>query len=165
LPKEISVVSVVGEQNVGKTTLIGVLIPLLKRKGYRVGTIKYNIPSFEIDHEGKDTYNHYQAGAEVVSISSPEKLAIIKRLGKKYPAIKDIINRYYQGIDIVLVEGYKNWRYPYVEIRKDLSIKSSGKEFKHHVTIVSNTTTDAPIPCFQKNDLNTIIKFIESKIK
>ncbi|MFO0794815.1 MAG: molybdopterin-guanine dinucleotide biosynthesis protein B [Candidatus Brocadiaceae bacterium] len=165
MPKEIFVVSIVGKQNVGKTTLIGVLIPLLKRKGYRVGTIKYNIPSFEIDYEGKDTYNHYKAGADVVSISSPEKLAVIKRLDKKSPTIKDIINRYYQGVDIVLVEGYKNWRYPYVEIHKDRSIKSSGKEFKHHITIVSSTTTDSPIPGFHKNDLNTIIKFIESKIK
>lgn len=165
MPKEISVVSIVGKQNVGKTTLIGVLIPLLKRKGYKVGTIKYNIPSFEIDYEGKDTYNHYKAGAEVVSISSPEKLAIIKRLNKKSPTIKDIINHYYQGVDIVLVEGYKNWRYPYIEIHKDCRIKSPGKEFKHHMTIVSSMTTDSPLLSFHKNDLNSIIKFIESKMK
>lgn len=165
MPKEISVVSIVGKQNVGKTTLIGVLIPLLKRKGYKVGTIKYNIPSFEIDYEGKDTYNHYQAGAEVVSISSPEKLAIIKRLNKKPPTIKDIINHYYQGVDVVLVEGYKNWRYPYIEIHKDCRTKSPGKEFKHHMNIVSSMTTDSPILSFHKNDVNSIIKFIESKMK
>ncbi|MCC7212047.1 MAG: molybdopterin-guanine dinucleotide biosynthesis protein B, partial [Candidatus Brocadia sp.] len=79
MSKAIPVVSIIGKQNAGKTTLIEMLIPLLKKRGYRVGTIKYNIPSFQIDYEGKDTYRHYEAGADIVSISSPEKLAIIKR--------------------------------------------------------------------------------------
>jgi len=72
LSKEIPVVLIIGKQNVGKTTLIKRIIPRLKKKGYRVGTIKYNIPYFEIDYQGKDTYTYYKAGADVVSISSPK---------------------------------------------------------------------------------------------
>jgi len=166
LSKDIPVVSIVGKQNTGKTTLIGLIIPLLKRKGYKVGTIKYNIPSFEIDYEGKDTYRHYQAGADVVSISSPKKLAIIKRADRKHPSIKDIIECNYRDIDIVLVEGYKNWRYPYIEIRNNhQQMISANNEYKHHLKITSTTKTRSHIPTFSKGDLNNVINFIESKIK
>ena len=117
--KYIPVVSIIGKQNTGKTTLISLIIPLLKKKGYKIGTIKYNIPSFEIDYKGKDTYRHYEAGADVVSISSSKKLAIVKRVDKKSPSIKAIIEGNYRDIDIVLVEGYKHWRYPYIEIQNN----------------------------------------------
>ena len=50
----------------------------------------------------------YQAGADVVSISSPEKLAVIKKVHQKTPSIKDIIKYYHRNVDIVLVEGYKS---------------------------------------------------------
>lgn len=168
LSKDIPVISIVGKQNTGKTTLIALIIPLLKKKGYKVGTIKYNVPSFAIDYEGKDTYRHYQAGADVVSISSPKKLAIIKRIDQKPPSIKDIIECNYRGIDIVLVEGYKNWRYPSIEIRHNQhqqQMKPANKKYKHHLEITSTVKTRSAIPTFSKNDLNNVINFIELRIK
>lgn len=166
MSKDIPVVSIVGKQNIGKTTLIGLIIPVLKRKGYKVGTIKYNIPSFEIDYEGKDTYRHYQAGADVVSISSPKKLAIMKRVGRKPPSIKDIIECNYRDIDIILVEGYKTWRYPYIEIQNNhQQMNPINKGCKNHLKITSITKIRSHIPTFSKGDLNNAIHFIESKIK
>lgn len=50
-----SVISIVGHSGSGKTTLIERVIPKLKAKGYKVGTIKHDAHHFEIDHEGKDT--------------------------------------------------------------------------------------------------------------
>ncbi|MDN3514264.1 MAG: molybdopterin-guanine dinucleotide biosynthesis protein B [Candidatus Brocadia sp.] len=166
MSKDIPVVSIIGKQNTGKTTLIGLIIPLLKRKGHRVGTIKYNIPSFEIDYEGKDTHRHYQAGADIVSISSPEKLAIIKRVDRKPPLIKEIIERNYQDIDIVLVEGYKKWRYPYIEIQNSCKYqKPATKKYKNHLKITGIMKAHSPIPNFSEDDLNNVIHFVESKIK
>jgi molybdopterin-guanine dinucleotide biosynthesis adapter protein len=164
--KDTPVVSIIGEQNIGKTTLIQLIIPLLKKKGYRVGTIKYNIPHFDIDYEGKDTYKHYQAGADVVSISSPEKLAIIRRINKKAPSIKDIIKHNYSDVDVVLVEGYKKYRYPYIEINTNhLPIKPIKKTYKNLLKVVSTIQRHSPIPRFHKDDLNNILNFIESKMK
>ena len=166
MSKGIPVVLVIGKQNVGKTTLIKLIIPRLKKKGYRVGTIKHNIPYFEIDYEGKDTYTYYQAGADVVSISSPKKLAIIKRVNQRSPSIKDIIKHNYRDVDVVLVEGYKKWRHPYIEIYNNHGqIESVDKERKNHLKIASETNTGSPIPTFKKTDLKNVIKFIESKIK
>ena len=166
MSKDIPVVLVIGKQNVGKTTLIKLIIPRLKKKGYRVGTIKYNIPYFEIDHEGKDTYAYYQAGADIVSISSPDKLAIIKRVNQRSPSIKDIIKHNYRDADVVLVEGYKKWQYPYIGIYNDQKhTETAGKERKNHLKIASETKTGDPIPTFKKTDLKNVIKFIELEIK
>lgn len=164
--ENIPIISIVGKQNVGKTTLIGIIIPLLKKKGYRIGTIKYHIPHFEIDYEGKDTYKHYQAGADVVSISSPEKFAIIKRVHKTPPSVKEIVACNYSHVDIVLIEGYKKYRYPYIEIHNNrLNVKSEHKIYKNHMKVVSIRKEGSPIPTFQKIDLNNIINFIELKTK
>ncbi len=166
MPKDIPVVLIIGKQNVGKTTLIKLLIPRLKRKGYKVGTIKYNIPSFEIDYEGKDTYEYYRAGADIVSISSPKKVAVIKRVSVNPPTIQNIIKQNYCGVDIVLVEGYKKWRYPYIEIYKgEHRMKLTDGDYKHHLKVTSIVKTNSPIPVFHRIDLNNIIKFIELKMK
>lgn len=156
---------IIGKQDVGKTTLIKTIIPLLKKNGYKVGTIKYKVPSFEIDYEGKDTYEYYKAGADVVSISSPKKLAIIKRVDRNPPSIKGIINNC-RDVDIVLVEGYKKWRYPYIEIQKNnKKTKTTNKENKHHLKITSITSPGISIPTFSKNDLHNVIKFIKLNMK
>lgn len=166
MSKDIPVVSIIGKQNTGKTTLISLIVPLLKKKGYKIGTIKYNIPSFEIDYKGKDTYRHYQAGADVVSISSSKKLAIVKRVSKKSPSIQTIIESNYQDIDVVLVEGYKHWRYPYIEIQNNLQQRNSkSKADKHHLRIISTANTHPLVPAFTENDLKNAIHFIESTMK
>lgn len=163
--KDTPVVLVVGKRDVGKTTLISLIIPLLKKKGYRVGTIKFNIPFFEMDHEGKDTYKYYQAGADVVSISSPEKLAIIKRVNRKSPSIQDIVEQNYQDVDVVLVEGYKKWKYPYIEISLSRRQKrTSDRECKSYKNIVITAKHGSSMPLFDKNDLINVMKFIELRI-
>jgi len=77
----VPVLSIVGKSDSGKTTLIEKLIPELKHRGYRVGTIKHDAHRFEMDHEGKDTYRHFHAGADTVLISSAEKMAMQKQYG------------------------------------------------------------------------------------
>jgi len=75
----IPVVSIVGKSNSGKTTLLEKLIPELKRRGYRVATVKHDTHGFEIDRPGKDTWRLAQAGADAVVISSGDKLALKDR--------------------------------------------------------------------------------------
>ena len=74
----IPVISIVSKKNCGKTTLLEKLIPELKRRGYRIGILKHDIHGFDIDHEGKDSFRHKAAGAEIVAISCPWKLSVIK---------------------------------------------------------------------------------------
>lgn len=164
--KNVPIVLIFGKQNVGKTTLIRLIIPRLKQRGYRVGTIKYNVPSFEIDYEGKDTYQYYQAGADVVSISSPTKLATVRRAGSIQLSIENIVANDYQDMDIVLVEGYKKWNYPSIELHSDRNfVNQTNEKYENHLNIISKTKSDSPIPAFSKGDLESIIEFLESKMR
>ena len=75
----IPVISIVGgKSNSGKTTLLEKLIREAKRRGWRVATLKHDGHGFEMDQPGKDTWRHAQAGADVVAISSPHKVAILE---------------------------------------------------------------------------------------
>ena len=96
----VPIVSIVGKSDSGKTTLLVKLIPILKRKGYRVATIKHDVHGFEMDREGKDTYRHFHCGADAVLISSPRKIALIKRIEQEAP-LDALAEQFYPDMDIV----------------------------------------------------------------
>jgi molybdopterin-guanine dinucleotide biosynthesis protein B len=101
-----ALVAIVGKSDAGKTTLIEKVVPELVKLGLRVGTVKHDAHSFEIDHPGKDSWRHGQAGAHAYAIASPERLAFITRLDGEMP-LADIARRFFSGFDIVVAEGYK----------------------------------------------------------
>ena len=120
----IPIVSVVGKSNAGKTTLLEKLIPELKRRGYRVATVKHDAHSFEMDEPGKDTWRHRQAGADVVVISSKDKMAMIRRVDEELSLLEiaDTIT----GVDIILTEGFKRGPAPKIEVsRRILSTRTA----------------------------------------
>lgn len=101
------VISIIGKSKSGKTTLIEKLIPELNSRGLRVGTVKHAHHGFEIDHTGKDSFRHREAGAEIVALSSKDKIAIQRIIQKEIP-LNEIIQTYFpDDLDLVLVEGYK----------------------------------------------------------
>ena len=101
-----ALVAIVGKSDSGKTTLIETVVPELVKLGLRVGAVKHDAHSFEIDHPGKDSWRHGQAGAHAYAIASPERLAFITRLYGEMP-LTDIARRFFAGFDLVVAEGYK----------------------------------------------------------
>jgi molybdopterin-guanine dinucleotide biosynthesis protein B/molybdopterin-guanine dinucleotide biosynthesis protein len=101
-----ALVAIVGKSDSGKTTLIEKLLPELRKLGLRVGTVKHDAHSFEIDHPGKDSWRHGQAGAEAYVVSSATQLAYISKLNGEMP-LGDIARRFFAGFDLVVAEGYK----------------------------------------------------------
>ncbi len=59
----VPIVCVVGKSGVGKTYVMERLVAELKRRRYRVATIKHSASGFDIDHEGKG-YLEVRAGGE-----------------------------------------------------------------------------------------------------
>jgi len=102
------VIQIVGYKNAGKTTLLEQLIRNLSEAGYKVGTVKHDAHQFEVDHEGTDTWRHRRAGAAITAIASATRTAIMAETGSSL----DEILQHMQGVDIVLVEGFKQERYP-----------------------------------------------------
>jgi len=101
-----ALVAIVGKSDSGKTTLIESVVPELVRLGLRVGTVKHDAHSFEIDHPGKDSWRHGQSGAHAYAIASPARLAFITKVDGEMP-LADIARRFFAGFDLVVAEGYK----------------------------------------------------------
>ena len=72
------VIGFAGYSGAGKTTLVERLIPVLKLHGQRVSVVKHAHHKFDIDHPGKDTYRHREAGAFEVVVASDKRLALIR---------------------------------------------------------------------------------------
>ena len=84
------VINVIGQgSNVGKTVLMEGLIKELRSRGLTVATVKHDVHGFDIDHPGKDTYRHRQAGANTVVISSKNRFAMIKEVEEEILKIHD----------------------------------------------------------------------------
>ena len=77
-----NVIGFCGYSGSGKTTLVEQLIARLRLAGQRVSVVKHAHHEFDIDHEGKDSWRHRQAGAFEVVIASNRRLAKIR----EYPA-------------------------------------------------------------------------------
>ena len=79
------VVGFAGYSGSGKTTLVECLIPALKHLGQRVSVVKHAHHSFDIDHPGKDTFRHREAGAFEVVVASDRRLALIREFEREVP--------------------------------------------------------------------------------
>ena len=159
----IPVVCIIGESGSGKTTLLEKLIPELKRRGYRIATVKHHSHAgFDIDYPGKDSYRHAQAGSDYVVIAAPDKIASY-RLVEKEPTLDEIVSEI-KGVDLILVEGYKQAGKPSIEIiRGDLGIRHL-IEAEQVVAIATNVKLNATVPTFNLNDAQSVADYIELKL-
>ncbi len=80
-----------------------------------MGALKHDAHSFEIDHEGKDSWRLKQAGAALVALSSKEKLAVIMDVKAEWPP-EQIISSYFADVDLVITEGFKGSAFPKIEV-------------------------------------------------
>jgi len=158
------VVSVVGTSKVGKTTFLEKLIPELRRRGYRIGTIKHDVhDSFAMDQEGKDTWRHRQAGAQTVAISSPSRIGLTKEVREEL-SLDGLVALYFQDEDLVLTEGYKGGNKPKIEIcRKEQQTQPICSEKDGLVAVVSDFPTGGGVPCLPLEDVGRVADFIEER--
>lgn len=166
--KTSSVISIVAtKSNTGKTTLIESLITIFKERGYSVGVLKHDAHKFEIDKEGKDSYRFTKAGADKMIISSKEKLAMVESV-KEERAIDEILNMFGE-MDLIIIEGFKNNKYPKIEVhRKDIDsrllCKDESFDINTFLAIATDENLNLNIPELNIDDTSKVADFIESKI-
>ena len=129
----------------GKTTLIEKLIPALKSRGLRVAVIKHDAHSFEIDHEGKDSWRFARAGADIAVISSPEKTAYIEQRNLSFFQSAAMIH----DVDLILAEGFKELGLTQIGICRQASGKGFTAGLDRYIAVVTDLTDlDTAIPRF-----------------
>jgi molybdopterin-guanine dinucleotide biosynthesis protein B len=157
------IVSIVGTSDAGKTTILEKLVRELKKRGYRIGTVKHDVHDFDIDYEGKDSWRHKQAGACTVAISSPRKLALVKDVESE-ETLDSLASKYFPDVDIILTEGYKKENKPKIEVLRSRANETPlPNKNEHIVALVSDTSLDLGVPCFQPDDIKGLANFLEKR--
>ncbi|MCX8109913.1 MAG: molybdopterin-guanine dinucleotide biosynthesis protein B [Syntrophorhabdaceae bacterium] len=158
--RDTPVISIVGLSKTGKTTLIERLIPVFKKKGIEVAVIKHHHLDFEVDVPGKDTHRFKQAGAKTTIISSPVKVAMISSVKKELKP-HEIIERYIEGVDLIIIEGYKKEKIPKIEVyRNKRDSTPICLNDNHLAAIVTDMPYDCHVPVFLMDEIEKIADFI-----
>ena len=161
----IPTVSIVGKSGVGKTTFMEKLIPALRRRGWRVATVKHHAhPGFDFDIPGKDTWRHAKAGSSTVLIVSPGKLAMIwDEIGRE-PKLEEAIALVPEA-DMVLTEGYHWAKTPKIEVFRAGYSDELRSDPDSLLAIVSDSRIgDVGAPVFDLDDAEGVVELIENKI-
>lgn len=154
------IVSVVGKSDSGKTTLLEGLIRELKRRGYRVGTIKHDAHSFEIDHPGTDTWRHAQAGSDHVVISSPQRVASIRRVERELTL--DELAATMTNVDIILTEGYRRGNAPKIEVSRKARSQTLLCSAEELIAVAADYPVKMDVPQYDLNDYKGLVDRIEA---
>lgn len=153
------IVCIIGHSGTGKTTLLENLIPELKGRGLRVGTIKHDVHGFEMDKPGKDSWRHKQAGATTTIISSPHQIGMVMDVDHEHSL--DELAAFFPGVDIILVEGFKRAKRPKIEIfRPELRNKPLCKDDDFLVALISDALVDLGVPRFSSDDIKGLADFL-----
>lgn len=145
-----NVVGFAGYSGSGKTTLVEQLIPVLTSRGLRVSVVKHAHHRFDIDHPGKDTFRHRQAGAFEVVVASSNRLALMREFEKPSEmTVHQLLAELWDGVDWVLVEGFKQSDLLKIEVWRGPSADYSGKPARYMdddfvVAIATNTPDQLP---------------------
>ena len=158
----IPLICVVGRSGAGKTTLLEKLIPELKRRGYRVATIKHHVhPGFEIDQPGKDSWRHAQAGSDHVFLVASDKVASIRCLDREL-TLDEIAATIYD-VDIILAEGYKWEAKPKIEVLRAARSSELVSPPEYLLAVVSDLASPVgDVPRFELDDVPGLADLIES---
>jgi molybdopterin-guanine dinucleotide biosynthesis protein MobB len=147
--------------NSGKTYLLERLITELKGRGRKIAAIKHAMHQHSVDPEGKDTYKFAARGADRIVLFSPEGLLMYEA---KHPEIPYLYTIASQGMDIILVEGFKTGPFKKIEVFNEeiystpMYVEQPSTEY---IAIVSRKPMDVSIPHFCFEGIEAIATFIE----
>ena len=156
------IVSIVGNSNSGKTTLVEKLIQELKSRGYQVATIKHTPDDVSLDEPGKDSWRHMQAGSRATIIGSPTRMTLIKKMapGAKLDEMASLFGEDY---DIILAEGFKQDTAPKIEVhRRETGPPLEGVE--GIIAIATDEVLDTETRQFSLEDVAGLVDLLENEV-
>jgi molybdopterin-guanine dinucleotide biosynthesis protein MobB len=149
----------------GKTTLLLNLIGIFVERNIKVAVIKHAHHTFEIDYPGKDSYELRKAGASQVLVGSRKRWALIAENNEEHePGLeKHLVHLDQSSLDLILVEGYKPFAIPKIELHRhsmDKPLMYTGDK-----SIIAIATDDAQylvtdLPILDLNNFVEIADFI-----
>jgi molybdopterin-guanine dinucleotide biosynthesis protein B len=162
------VIGFAGFSGSGKTTLIEQLIPRFVARGLRVSLIKHAHHRFDIDHPGKDSYRHREAGAFEVVVASNRRLAKVREYEVEAEVTVHQLLAELAPCDWAIVEGFRH-----ADLLKIEVWRAETGERAHYPDdpFVIAVATDAPhnllvptaLPVFHLDDPQAVADFLLSR--
>jgi molybdopterin-guanine dinucleotide biosynthesis adapter protein len=159
------VIGFCGYSGSGKTTLVEQVIVRMRLASQRVSVVKHAHHAFDIDHEGKDSWRHREAGAFEVVIASNRRLAKIREFEVPTdPTVHQLIAELYD-CDWVLVEGFKHADLLKIEVWRAASGKPVQYPTDPYVVAISTDSPDqlphaTGLPLLDLNDPDAVAGFL-----
>ena len=147
LEDDLPLLGIAAWSGTGKTTLLERLLPALRERGLRVAVIKHAHHAFDVDQPGKDSHRLRQAGAEPILVASRVRVALMMETPDREEAdLAELIEMVRpQRPDLVLVEGFKAWPLPKLELYREAVGKPlRAAEDAWIVAVASDGTPDLP---------------------
>jgi molybdopterin-guanine dinucleotide biosynthesis protein B len=156
--------SIVGFSGSGKTTLMERLIGELTRRGLRIGSVKHDSHGFEMDHPGKDSWRHKQAGAAVSMIASPHRIGMVRDVDRDH-RLEELVAML-PDVDLALAEGFKRGAHPKIEIyRPEANPQPACLDDPDLMAVVSDAAPEWGVPCFALDNLCALADFILNRLQ
>lgn len=109
------ILGIYGYQDAGKTQFVEKLIHELVKRHYSVASVKHTSHEMRIDSKGKDTWRHWQAGSDPVTLSTQLETSIIKHSRMSSDEITRLMMREFSP-DVIIVEGNKEGSFPKIAV-------------------------------------------------
>jgi len=153
-----------GYSGSGKTTLITRLIEKMRAR-YKIGYVKHDAHRFRMDHEGKDTFKSWMAGAEQVFIFDSEHSATIHRGRPSLIEQRAALS----NCDFIFLEGYKNSSSPkivFIDIEEKILENVREGQIENVVAYVGQKENHLSVePYFHRDNLDGFIQFVEASLR
>jgi molybdopterin-guanine dinucleotide biosynthesis protein B len=152
----------VGYSGSGKTTLLVRLIPEIVGRGLAVSTMKHAHHGFDVDQPGKDSYEHRQAGATEVLVSSARRWALMHENRDGLEPGPEALMRHMTPVDLLLIEGFKREGHDKLEVWRAATGKPLlAREDRSILAVASDgPVPGVAVPVIDLGDVAAIADFI-----
>jgi molybdopterin-guanine dinucleotide biosynthesis adapter protein len=156
-------IGIVGWSGSGKTTLLTALISIFVERGLRVSSIKHAHHDLMLDKPGKDSYQHAQAGAREVILAVNNGFALFS--SQPEAPLPDLLDRLLP-VDLVLVEGFKNYGMPKLEVyRPSLGKPPLWTEMDVLAVVSDADLPDCPVPVLRLDEPARVADFLAATLR
>ena len=151
-----------GWSGAGKTNLMVRLLPELTGRGLSVSTMKHAHHAFDVDKPGKDSFEHRQAGASEVLVTSANRWVLMHELRGAPEAEMEALVARMTPVDLLLIEGFKHHPHDKLEVfRREVGKPLLCVSDPRIVAVASDgAVPEARVPVIDLDDTRAIADFI-----
>nr|WP_252731363.1 molybdopterin-guanine dinucleotide biosynthesis protein B [Lentibacter algarum] len=141
------------------------LVSEITARGFTVSTVKHAHHSFDVDHAGKDSYRHREAGASEVLLASRNRVALMQEMrGADEPSLAALLTRL-SPVDLVLVEGYKRDGHAKIEAHRAATKNPLiAPEDNTIQAVASDVPLELDLPVFDLDNTVEIADFVLAQV-